>query len=123
MDELKAAGFPLPWTENDFTPGFVPISCEGQTLVDDELLGPANYYYPLKPYQGVAQYYFPFNGQEHYAAPGVMVNFYNITFAVPIRIICKLWARNVRHIREGPLGQLSGSVEFELMIDSGIKRE
>lgn len=86
----------------------VQITCDGQSSVDRENIGPLEYY----P-QGIDPKYFPFTNQPGYQSPFVMVHFKNPRPGVLIFIECKAWAKNIKHDRA--IGR--GMYSFELLID------
>lgn len=91
-----------------FRGGQVHITCEGQSWIDKENIGPIDYY----P-QGIETKYFPFTNQPGYQSPFVMVHLKNPRPGVLIFIECKAWAKNIQHDRS----KSRGLVNFELMID------
>uniref|UniRef100_A0A6G1SET6 Sodium/potassium-transporting ATPase subunit beta-2 n=1 Tax=Aceria tosichella TaxID=561515 RepID=A0A6G1SET6_9ACAR len=91
-----------------FREGQVQITCEGQSWVDKENIGPIDYY----P-QAIETKYFPFTNQPGYQSPFVMVHLKNPRPGVLIFIECKAWAKNIQHDR----AKSRGMVNFELMID------
>jgi sodium/potassium-transporting ATPase subunit beta len=91
-----------------FREGHVQITCEGQSWVDKENIGPIDYY----P-QAIETKYFPFTNQPGYQSPFVMVHLKNPRPGVVIFIECKAWAKNIQHDRT----KSRGMVNFELMID------
>lgn len=91
-----------------FREGQIQITCEGQSFVDKENIGPIDYY----P-QGIETKYFPFTNQPGYQSPFVMVHLKNPRPGVLMFIECKAWAKNIQHDKK-----LSrGIVTFELFID------
>lgn len=91
-----------------FREGQIQITCEGQSSVDKENIGPIDYY----P-QGIETKYFPFTNQPGYQSPFVMVHFKNPRPGVLIFIECKAWAKNIEHDR----AKSRGMVTFQLLID------
>lgn len=91
-----------------FREGQIQITCEGQTPVDNENIGPIDYF----P-QGIETKYFPFTNQPGYQSPFVMAHFKNPRPGVLIFIQCKAWAKNIEHDKE----RSRGMVNFELQID------
>lgn len=91
-----------------FRDGHIQITCEGQSNVDKENIGPIDYY----P-QGIETKYFPFTNQPGYQSPFVMAHFKNPRPGILIFIECKAWAKNIQHDRN----RSRGMVTFELLID------
>lgn len=91
-----------------FKEGHIQITCEGQSFVDKENIGPIDYY----P-QGIETKYFPFTNQPGYQSPFVMVHLKNPRSGVLIFIECKAWAKNIQHDE----AMSRGMVKFELFID------
>jgi len=92
------------------------VTCEGENPADRENIGPLEYYSPHskeKPFNGIPNFYFPFQRQRGYKAPFVFVKFTKPQSNVLIQVECKAWAKNIRPDRQMRLG----SVHFELMID------
>lgn len=91
-----------------FREGLVQITCEGQSFLDKENIGPIDYH----P-QGIETKYFPFTNQPGYQSPFVMVHLKNPRPGVLIFIECKAWAKNIFHEK----AMSRGMVTFELFID------
>lgn len=91
-----------------FKEGQIQITCEGQSNVDKEHIGPIEYY----P-QGIETKYFPFTNQPGYQSPFVMAHFKNPKPGVVIFVECKAWAQNIVHDKASSRGM----VNFELLID------
>lgn len=91
-----------------FREGQIQITCEGQSHLDKENIGPIDYH----PH-GIETKYFPFTNQPGYQSPFVMVHLKNPRPGVLIFIECKAWAKNIQHDRE----RSRGMVKFELLID------
>lgn len=84
------------------------VSCEGESPLDVENLGPINFssrYFP--------GYYFPYVNQRNYLSPIIAINIERPTTGVVISIECKAWAQNIFHDRADRLG----SVRFKLRVD------
>lgn len=113
------------------------MSCEGETVSDKELIGPMSYW----PIPGFPGYFFPFENSEGYLSPLVAIHFerpasewligifflnylmihyyllnlfYLYSESIVINVLCKAWAKNIIHKKNGING---GSVHFELMMD------
>jgi len=83
--------------------------CDGENPADKENIGQITYY----PMAGIPSYYFPFNRQENYVSPYLMVQFNRVIPGVLINIECKAFAGNIYQDRVMRLG----SVHFELMVE------
>ncbi|XP_050527292.1 sodium/potassium-transporting ATPase subunit beta-2-like [Daktulosphaira vitifoliae] len=86
------------------------VSCDGETVADKELIGPISY----NPRPGFPGYFFPFENAEGYLSPLVAVQFKRPHNSIAINVLCKAWAKNIYHNKNGNRG---GSAHFELMID------
>ncbi|CAI6356128.1 unnamed protein product [Macrosiphum euphorbiae] len=86
------------------------VSCEGETVSDKELIGPMAYW----PIPGFPGYFFPFENSEGYLSPLVAIHFKSPAKSIVINILCKAWAKNIVHKKNGIN---RGSVHFELMMD------
>ena len=95
-------------TNAPFEDNRIQITCDGQSSVDRENIGPIEYY----P-RGIESKYFPFTNQPGYQSPFVMVWFKNPRPGILIFIECKAWAKNIHHERATTRGMYS----FELLID------
>lgn len=91
-----------------FRENHIQITCEGQSNVDKENIGPIDYF----P-QGIETKYFPFTNQPGYQSPFVMAHFKNPRPGVIIFVECKAWAKNIEIDKTNS----RGLVRFELMID------
>lgn len=91
-----------------FKDNSIQITCDGQSYIDKENIGPIDYY----P-QGIDVKYFPFTNQPGYQSPFVMAHLKNPRPGVLIFIECKAWAKNIVHDKS----KSSGMVTFELLID------
>lgn len=91
-----------------FRDNSIQITCDGQSYIDKENVGPIDYY----P-QGIDVKFFPFTNQPGYQSPFVMAHFKNPRPGVLIFIECKAWAKNIVHDRS----KSRGMVKFELLID------
>lgn len=98
------------------------VICEGENLVDRDLIGDIVYYSRTPLYTKVPGqekigflpfYYFPWIYQDDYYPPLVFAHFKNITTSVLVNVICKAFAKNIFI----DTVQYSGSVHFEIMID------
>jgi sodium/potassium-transporting ATPase subunit beta len=87
----------------------VHVTCEGENPIDQENIGPFQFWPPT----GYPIYYYPYLNQEGYRAPLVMVKFLKPTNGVVINVWCKAWAQNIKHHRQ----DAQGSIHFELLID------
>jgi len=85
------------------------FTCEGENPADIENMGEMIYY----PYQGVADYYYPYKNQRGYLSPAVFLNLKNPKKGVLLSVECKAWAKNIRHNSM----DRQGSVHFELLVD------
>lgn len=95
-------------TQAPFKDNHIQITCDGQSSIDKENVGPIDYY----P-QGIDIKYFPFTNQPGYQSPFVMAHFKNPRPGVLIFVECKAWAKNIIHDKENSKGMVS----FELLID------
>lgn len=86
----------------------IQVTCDGQSHVDRENIGPIDYY----P-QGIETKYFPFTNQPGYQSPFVMAHFKNPKPGVLIFVECKAWAKNI----EIDPTRSRGMARFELLID------
>ena len=108
---------PVPYNEsqrppelgNRWDPGHVGVTCEGENPIDQENIGPLEYY----PAKGFPIYYYPYLNQEGYRSPLVMVKFVKPTNGVVINVWCKTWAQNIKHHRQDS----QGSIHFEMLVD------
>ena len=108
---------PVPFNEsnrphelgNRWDPGHIGVSCEGENPIDQENIGPLEYY----PAKGFPIYYYPYLNQEGYRSPLVMVKFVKPTNGVVINVWCKAWAQNIKHHRQDS----QGSIHFEMLVD------
>lgn len=96
---IRPQGYPA---NAPFLEGRIQITCEGQSDVDKENIGPIDYF----P-QGIETKYFPFTNQPGYQSPFVMAHLKNPRPGVIIFIECKAWAKNINR----------SLVKFELLID------
>lgn len=109
--------YPVPYNESNrppqlgdrWSPGHVGVTCEGENPIDQENIGPLQFWPP----QGFPIYYYPYLNQEGYRAPLVMVKFVRPTNGVVINVWCKAWAQNIQHHRQDS----QGSIHFELLVD------
>lgn len=92
----------------NFHPGMIQITCDGQTGLDKENIGPIDYYPEF-----IDPKYFPFTNQPGYQSPFVMVYFKNPRPDVVIFIQCKAWAKNIDLSND----TTGGRVDFQLLID------
>jgi len=93
------------------------ISCEGENPSDKETIGPLAYYSPGREkfeFEGIPNYYYPYQNQEGYKTPFLFVKFMNPRPNTLIQVECKAWAENIQYDRT----QRLGSVHFELLIDT-----
>ena len=86
------------------------VTCEGETLMDTEYMGPVH----LTPMNGFPGKYFPFVNQNHYLSPLISIQFRNLTPGVLVSVVCKLWAKNIRHDTNNPF---IGGTRFELRMN------
>lgn len=77
---------------DDIGPWTLPITCEGDTPVDQENMGEVIY----TPTDGFPLYYYPYHGQENYLSPLVFIMFKGIQKSVAVTIKCSVWATNIR---------------------------
>lgn len=108
---------PIPFSRNDtdfpdnldetddIGPWILPITCQGDTPVDQENMGEVIY----TPTNGFPLYYYPYHGQENYLSPLVFIMFKGIKKSIAVTIKCSVWAAN---FREG-----SYDTTFSLLID------
>ncbi|XP_063695879.1 sodium/potassium-transporting ATPase subunit beta-2-like [Culicoides brevitarsis] len=85
------------------------VSCDGETPVDVENIGPISYY-PKNYFPG---YYFPYKNQKNYLSPLIAIQLEKPTRGVVINIRCKAWVGNIEYCTKNRLG----TVNFELLID------
>nr|XP_023013731.1 sodium/potassium-transporting ATPase subunit beta-1-like [Leptinotarsa decemlineata] len=90
------------------------VTCNGIDDFDKENAKEFNYY----P-RGFAGYYYPYKHVKNYLSPIVAVEIVNITPNVLVSIECRAWARNIFY--EGGSLKKSGSVTFEIQVDSDYK--
>ncbi|KAF2905841.1 hypothetical protein ILUMI_00347 [Ignelater luminosus] len=83
------------------------VSCEGETPVDLEAIGPLQF----MPSFGFDGQYFPVIAKEGYLKPLVAVHFEKPIYSIVIDVVCKAWARNIDHKK----GQ--GIVRLALLFD------
>lgn len=108
---------PIPYNKSDCPPqlngactgAHIHVTCEGENPIDAENMGPVQFWPP----EGFPIYYYPYQNQEGYRAPIVMVKFMKPTNGVVINVWCKAWAHNIKHHRQ----DAQGSIHFELLID------
>ena len=86
------------------------LSCEGETPADTEYMGPLE----MRPMPGFPGQYFPFQGQNHYLSPIVVIQLTDLTPGVMVSIKCKMWARNIKH---DPQDDFKGGLRFELRMN------
>lgn len=87
----------------------VLASCEGENYADRDNIGPVEFW----PKEGFPFQYFPYENQEGYMAPLVMVQFIKPKPGTLIKVWCKAWASNIYHHQN----DRAGSVRFELLVD------
>jgi sodium/potassium-transporting ATPase subunit beta len=85
------------------------VTCEGENPADRENIGEIVYY----PYQGIPDYYYPYENQAGYLSPIVFAHLKNPKAGVLIAISCKAWANGLVH----DVQERIGTVHFEIMID------
>lgn len=85
----------------------VTVSCHGLQPADDENMGPVAYYPP----EGFHFKYFPYQEQEGYNTPLVMIHFKNPSKFVQIVVECKAWAKNIVHAEN------EGIVTFKMYLE------
>ncbi|XP_054167730.1 sodium/potassium-transporting ATPase subunit beta-like [Oppia nitens] len=83
----------LPATLRTLRPRMVFLECKGNSVVDNENMGPIEY----TPTQGFATHYFPYTGHPHYMPPFVALRFKAPATSVAIGITCRLYAKNLGH--------------------------
>ena len=91
------------------TEGNIAVTCVGEDPMDDENMGPLEYFPP----HGFPMYYYPYLNQEGYRQPLVFVKFRRPKNGVVINVWCRAWAQNIYHHRF----DRAGSIHFELLID------
>jgi len=87
------------------------VSCHGEKEVDQEELGPIEYY----PQPGFPGYFYPYTNKEGYLSPLVAVHFKRPSVNQLLNIECRVWAKNV--IYSSSALEREGSVRFEILID------
>lgn len=102
---IRPKDFPV---QAPFKDNAIQITCDGQSHIDKENIGPIDYY----P-QGIDVKYFPFTNQPGYQSPFVMAHLKNPRPGVLIFVECKAWAKNIIH----ESANSRGMVTFELLID------
>ena len=98
-----------PEVADIYTPGHVPITCEGEFDADRENIMNIT----ISPSTGFPSFYYPYLNQEGFRSPLAMLKFANPTNGVLINIICKAWAKNIIHHRNDQ----QGLVRFQMLID------
>jgi len=98
-----------PELGNRWDPRYVGVTCEGENPIDQENIGPLEYFPP----EGFPVNFYPYLNQEGYRSPLVMVKFTKPTNGVVINVWCKAWAENIKHHRQDS----QGSIHFELLVD------
>lgn len=94
-----------------FHPDHIGVTCEGRYPLDNENIGNISY----NPPQGFSRFFYPYQNQEGYRSPLVMIQFLNPMNGILINVMCKAWAKNIsprHHIND----QL-GLVTFSLLVD------
>ncbi|XP_067135480.1 sodium/potassium-transporting ATPase subunit beta-like [Centruroides vittatus] len=109
--DLESSELELP---NDlryqYKPYVVFLDCQGDSIVDQENMGPVQY----SPERGFHTKYFPYKDQPNYMPPLVAVRFQDPAVGVAISVTCKLWAKNINHTEEA---LPKGSISFSLLVD------
>lgn len=107
LDELPEEVRPL--LADRFKPGYIPITCEGRYPLDKENIGNITFYPP----EGFPAYFWPYKNQEGFRSPLVMAQFEHPSNGILIHVVCKAWARNIRH----HLNDMIGLAQFQLLVD------
>ena len=76
---------------------------------DTENIGNMTYFPP----PGLSRYFHPYLNQEGYRSPIMMVRFDNPINGVVINVICKLYAKNIKH----HTNDQAGVATFSILID------
>jgi len=87
------------------------VSCEGETAADKEYMGPVFFTPNNKHPPGYPGYYFPYVNQNHYLSPLLVMQFRNLEPGILVSVVCKMWAKNIRHDTKNPF---IGGTRFEL---------
>lgn len=88
------------------------VSCDGETEIDKEYMGPI--FFTPKGLDGFPGYYFPYVNQNHYLSPLMTLQFRNLQPGILVSVVCKLWAKNIRH---DPFDPFIGGARFELRMN------
>ncbi|CAF0887084.1 unnamed protein product [Rotaria sp. Silwood1] len=96
---------------------FILIKCFGQYPTDEDLIDQIDHISILgnKAIGGIPTYYYPFLNQPGYRQPYIWAQFIKIESNVLINIICRAYARNIRHSTD--IEDMTGAVHFELFFE------
>ena len=67
----------------------------------------------IYPLEGLPTFFYPYLNQEGYRSPLMMIKFNKPINGVVINVMCRVWAKNIRHV---PNDQL-GLIQFSLLVD------
>ena len=67
----------------------------------------------IYPREGLPRNFFPYLNQEGFRSPLLMIKFNKPINGVVINVLCRAWAKNIRHDTNDQLGL----IQFSLLVD------